>query len=156
MKVADLVQKLKDLDPGMEVLCYTEDEGLLAKKSLFRLLDIESVEVSEAERLRVDGPQLGDRTRAADRLFQDDHRLRPGGQQLRGLPRGALSRPAVGESAVRSHRTESHLRPRGVLPIPRRLCRGPALQLIDAAMHNSQQAMQAVTADVGTCLDCTA
>src|SRR5205085_2402603 len=31
-----------------------------------------------------------------------------------------------------------------------------ALQLIDAAMHNSQQAMQAVTADVGTCLDCTA
>lgn len=52
MKVADLIQKLKDLDPKLEVLCYTEDAALLGKKHSFRLLHIDGVDVAEGERLR--------------------------------------------------------------------------------------------------------
>jgi hypothetical protein len=54
MKVGELLDKLQNLDPKLEILCYTEDAPFLAKKHLFRLLDIESVETSDAERCRTD------------------------------------------------------------------------------------------------------
>lgn len=54
MRVAELIEKLRKLDPKLEVLCYTEDEALQSEGHLFKLLDIESVEVSEGERCRVD------------------------------------------------------------------------------------------------------
>ena len=54
MKVGELLDKLKNLDPKLEILCYTEDAPFLVKQRLFRLLDIESVETSDAERCRTD------------------------------------------------------------------------------------------------------
>jgi hypothetical protein len=54
MKVQELIEKLKELDRKLEIICYTEDEEFQAKGHLFRLLDIESVEVSEGERCRAD------------------------------------------------------------------------------------------------------
>ncbi|HEX5093748.1 MAG TPA: hypothetical protein VFV84_13760 [Burkholderiales bacterium] len=53
MKVQEVIEKLKTLDAKLEVICYTEDEALQSKGHMFRLLDIESVEVSEGERCRV-------------------------------------------------------------------------------------------------------
>jgi hypothetical protein len=52
MKVKELVEALGKLDPQLEVLCYTEEQDLLAKNHMFRLLDIESVEVSEGTQVR--------------------------------------------------------------------------------------------------------
>jgi len=49
MTVAELVDQLRKLDPGLDVLCYTEDEGLVAPGHGFRLLDIVEVGVREAE-----------------------------------------------------------------------------------------------------------
>lgn len=54
MKVGELIDKLKRLDPKLEILCYTEDAAFLPEKHLFRLLDIEGVDVSEGERCRTD------------------------------------------------------------------------------------------------------
>ena len=54
MKVRELIAKLSKLDQEFDVLCYTEDRDLLANKHGFRLLDIDSVEVSEGERRRGD------------------------------------------------------------------------------------------------------
>ena len=54
MKVEELIEKLKKLDPKLEIICYTEDEEFQSKRHMFRLLDIESVEVSEGQRCRVD------------------------------------------------------------------------------------------------------
>lgn len=54
MKVKELINKLGQLNPDTDVLCYTEDEALLPKGQLFRLLDIESVSEAEGEKCRLD------------------------------------------------------------------------------------------------------
>jgi len=54
MKIRELIDKLKLLDPDLEVVGYTEDQDLLASGHLFRLFDIETVIVSEAEKTRAD------------------------------------------------------------------------------------------------------
>ena len=52
MKVKDLMEELAKLDGDMEVLCYTEDEELVAVGHLFRVLDIEDVDTVHAEVFR--------------------------------------------------------------------------------------------------------
>jgi len=52
MKVRELVEKLKNLDGELEVICITEDEELLPKNLLLRLLEITDVVVTEAETYR--------------------------------------------------------------------------------------------------------
>jgi hypothetical protein len=54
MKVKELQQKLSSLNPELELLCYTEDERLLTDRRGFLLLDIESVEITDAEHVRLD------------------------------------------------------------------------------------------------------
>jgi len=54
MKVKELVEKLNQLDPELEVLCYSEDSNLLAFEHLFRLLDIHGVSIVEGEKRRGD------------------------------------------------------------------------------------------------------
>lgn len=41
MKVKDLVARLSKFDPNLEVLCATEDEGLVGGDELVRFLDIQ-------------------------------------------------------------------------------------------------------------------
>lgn len=52
MKVKELIAKLTKLDPELRILCYAEEEGLVAEGHLFRLLDVEDVSISEGEMLR--------------------------------------------------------------------------------------------------------
>lgn len=52
MKVRELISQLQKLDQQLEVLCYTEDEPLLAPGHGFRLLDIITIMVVEAEKVR--------------------------------------------------------------------------------------------------------
>lgn len=54
MKVKELVEQLKRLDPELDVLCCSEDENLLAQEHLFRLLDISGVSTVEGEKTRGD------------------------------------------------------------------------------------------------------
>lgn len=54
MKVRELQERLSKLDPQLEVVCYSEDEKLLAKGRGFILLDVLAVDTTEAERLRLD------------------------------------------------------------------------------------------------------
>lgn len=52
MKVAELVNALSKLDPDSDVVCYTEDESFTPQGHLFRILEIEEVSVTEAEKCR--------------------------------------------------------------------------------------------------------
>ena len=52
MKVKELIAKLNKHDQERDVLCFTEEEGLLADGHIFRLLDIESVDANDAEQRR--------------------------------------------------------------------------------------------------------
>lgn len=52
MKLRDLLNQLSHLDPNLDVLCYTEDEALLAPDHIFRLLEIDNVDVVDAEKCR--------------------------------------------------------------------------------------------------------
>jgi len=54
MKVHELIDKLKKADPQLDVLCYTEDDALLAKGHFFRLLDITHIQLREAALHRAD------------------------------------------------------------------------------------------------------
>lgn len=54
MKVKELIEKLQKLDGNLDIICSTEDEIFLAKNHSFRLLEITSVEVSEAEKVRTE------------------------------------------------------------------------------------------------------
>lgn len=54
MKVRELIEKLQELDGNLDVICSTEDENLLAKNHLFRLLEITSVNIVEGEKQRSD------------------------------------------------------------------------------------------------------
>jgi hypothetical protein len=50
MKVKQLMEQLAKLDGELEILCFTEDDGLVAPGYDYRLLDIEDVDFVEAER----------------------------------------------------------------------------------------------------------
>lgn len=54
MKVRDLLEKLKNVDPNLEVFGYSEDEELLASGHQFRVLDLVDIAISDAERARTD------------------------------------------------------------------------------------------------------
>ncbi len=54
MTVKELVEKLASLDPTLDVICYTEDESLQSPGKAFVLFDIESVDTTDAERVRLD------------------------------------------------------------------------------------------------------
>ena len=54
MKVRELIAQLQKLDQQLEVLCYTEDDSLLAPKHGFRLLDIVATSVVEGDISRGD------------------------------------------------------------------------------------------------------
>ena len=53
MKVRELLQKLNKLDPDLDVLCYSEDKILQSKGQLFRIFNIEAVETTHAEMVRL-------------------------------------------------------------------------------------------------------
>jgi hypothetical protein len=53
MKVRELQQQLNKLDPDLEVLCYSEDEILQSKGQVFRIFNIEAVDATHAERVRL-------------------------------------------------------------------------------------------------------
>ena len=52
MKVKDLINQLSKYNPNSDVLCYTEEEGLVAKKHIFRILHIEDVSKVNATKCR--------------------------------------------------------------------------------------------------------
>lgn len=52
MKVKDLLSKLSGFDPEQDVLCYSEDEGIVPPEHGFRLLEINDVDLIEAEKTR--------------------------------------------------------------------------------------------------------
>lgn len=54
MTVRELQEKLSKLNPDLPVVCVSEDEKLLSERQIFRLLDIISVDVTEAEMCRLD------------------------------------------------------------------------------------------------------
>jgi hypothetical protein len=54
MKVKDLISDLELLDPELEVLCITEDESLLPPSHGARILEIQSVSATDAEKRRGD------------------------------------------------------------------------------------------------------
>ncbi len=53
MKVKELQEKLKNLDPNFEVVCYKENEGLDDKGRGFVLFDIVSIDLKQAELTRI-------------------------------------------------------------------------------------------------------
>jgi hypothetical protein len=50
MKLRELREKLADVDPDLDVLCYTEDPSLVQPDRTFLLLDIRAVSTPHAER----------------------------------------------------------------------------------------------------------
>jgi len=53
MKVQELQEQLNKLDPELDVVCYSEDERLLAEGRGFILFDVLAVSPAEAEWLRL-------------------------------------------------------------------------------------------------------
>ena len=54
MKVKDLIKELSKLDENLDILCYTEDEELVPSEDLFRILAIDSVDTTVAEKTRLE------------------------------------------------------------------------------------------------------
>ncbi len=54
MKVKDLIERLKKLNPDMDVFGYTEDERLVPNNDSFLLFEIMAVGSSKAEMTRLD------------------------------------------------------------------------------------------------------
>jgi hypothetical protein len=54
MKVQELIKALQKFDGNLDVLCSTEDENLIAKNHIFRLLEITNISEIEAEKTRGD------------------------------------------------------------------------------------------------------
>jgi hypothetical protein len=52
MKIKDLQEIIANLDPELVLVCSTEDEKFLSGNEIFKLFEIDSVSVSEAERFR--------------------------------------------------------------------------------------------------------
>jgi hypothetical protein len=55
MKIKELIAELQKLDPNLNVLCSSEDPNGLPQGHAFKLFEIESVAVVEAESTRLDG-----------------------------------------------------------------------------------------------------
>ena len=53
VKVKDLISKLSKFNQEYDIICYCEDEDILDKKQGFRLFEIESVDVQDAEKVRL-------------------------------------------------------------------------------------------------------
>lgn len=49
MKVKELIEKLNKFDQESQVLCYTEDDQVLDEGHLFKLFDIDNIDISEGE-----------------------------------------------------------------------------------------------------------
>lgn len=58
MRVRELIGELSKLDPDLMVVCWTEDEELLDKGELFRILDIDSVSTVDGETCRDDNGRV--------------------------------------------------------------------------------------------------
>lgn len=58
MKVKELITKLQEVDPEIDVLCYTEDDALLTLERRFMIFEIESTKVGKAERVRDENTQI--------------------------------------------------------------------------------------------------
>ncbi len=54
MKVRELQQKLSELDPDLDVICYSEDSKLVTEGCGLILLEIEAVNTMHGERTRLD------------------------------------------------------------------------------------------------------
>lgn len=54
MKVGELITELNKHDPELEVICYSEDERLLQGTHLFRLIEIDDIDIIEGEKRRGD------------------------------------------------------------------------------------------------------
>ncbi len=52
MKVKQLIAQLQELDPDLEVLCYTEDNDVLPPNHGFRLFDITEAKMADGTRTR--------------------------------------------------------------------------------------------------------
>lgn len=52
MKVKELLEKLEQLDPEMDVLCSSEDSDIQSPNHLFKLFDILSIEAADAEKCK--------------------------------------------------------------------------------------------------------
>ncbi|MFW6118609.1 MAG: hypothetical protein ACOC6R_03855 [Chloroflexota bacterium] len=53
MKVRELQEQLSKLDPELDVMCYSEDKGLLVEGRSLILFDVIAVSRAEAEQLRL-------------------------------------------------------------------------------------------------------
>jgi hypothetical protein len=53
MKVKELQEQLRKLDPELDVVCYSEDERLSAEGRGFVLFNLLDVRTTDAERLRL-------------------------------------------------------------------------------------------------------
>ena len=54
MKIRELQNQLSELDPALDVVCYSEDEKLLVEERGFILFDVQAVNKVEAERRRLE------------------------------------------------------------------------------------------------------
>lgn len=54
MKVRKLQEQLSKLNPELDVVCYSEDEKLLAKGQGLIVFNIVAIDTKEAERIRLD------------------------------------------------------------------------------------------------------
>ena len=85
-------------------------------------------ETARAGRLRLARRVVGARQGAADRLHQEDHRFSARGNNCAVCHTTNYRAGAEREPGVRQRRAGTHAEPRGVLPLPRRLREGSALQ----------------------------
>jgi hypothetical protein len=54
VKVKELLAKLSELDSNLEVVCVCEDADVAVADRGFRLFDVNAVDVTEAQRVRLD------------------------------------------------------------------------------------------------------
>lgn len=54
MKVKELIKELNKFNPNADVLCYSEDEVLVPKKHIFRILEIQDVSKVSATKNRTE------------------------------------------------------------------------------------------------------
>jgi hypothetical protein len=52
MKVHELIAKLKSIDQNIDIICYTEDDNQLPPGHTFKIFEIESLEVTEGEKVK--------------------------------------------------------------------------------------------------------
>ena len=52
MKVKDFIEELRQFDPDLDVLCYTEDDIVKVDGHEFRLFDFNAIGIVEGEKIR--------------------------------------------------------------------------------------------------------